>query len=122
MPGYYYVWPPPLATTTIYVYAYYSRVEISRIDRFRAYLEGSIRGRPTRDLPSRTPIIELQKFTIAREVAGEVARGTVQGPRGHGSYAHLVWDRRGRPKPASGINKRDFRSEPRGQFPICRHR
>ena len=38
-------------------------------------------GRPPRDLPSRASIIELQKFTIAGEVAGEVAWGAAQGPR-----------------------------------------
>ena len=36
------------------LYAYYFRVEISRIDRFRAYLEDSIRGRSPRDLSSKT--------------------------------------------------------------------
>ena len=89
MPSYRHVWLPPyLATITmpgyyygirmaLDLYAHYFRVEISRIDRFRAYLEGGIRGRSVRDLPSRASIIELQKFTIAREVAGEVARGTV---------------------------------------------
>ena len=36
------------------LYAHYPRVEISRIDRFRAYLGGGIRGRPPRDLPRLT--------------------------------------------------------------------
>ena len=87
LPGYLYspylatsmrpAWPPPharpllLATTTMC--AHHPRVEISRIDRFRAYLKGGIRDRPFRDIPSRASIIELQKFNITGEVAGEVA-------------------------------------------------
>ena len=99
MPGHHH-WPLLLATTTIGVCAHHPRVEISRIDRFRAYLGGDTRGRLPRDLPSRAPIIELQKFAVAREMAKEVAGGAVQGPRG-------------RPGPAPRINKRDFRSKPR---------
>ena len=71
MPSHRYAWPPLcLATTTMsghhhYIrmalglYTYYPRVEISRIDRFRAYLGGDIEGRPPRDLPSTALIIEL---------------------------------------------------------------
>ena len=75
-------WPPLYTLPSHYYYirrpyAHYPRVEISRINRFRAYLGCSVRGRPSRDLPSRAPIIELQKFAIAREVAGEVAGGAV---------------------------------------------
>ena len=85
MPSHRHAWPPScLATTTIPGYYYYMRialgmcayyplVEISRIDRFRTYLRGGIRGRPPRDLSSRVSVIELQKFTITREVAREVA-------------------------------------------------
>ena len=56
------------------------------------------------------------------EVTREVAKGTVQRPRGHGSYAHSVWVARDRPGPAPGTNKRDFRFEPRGQFPFCQRK
>ena len=96
--------------------AHYPRVEISRMDRFRAYLEDSVRGRPPRDLPSRAPIIELQKFAVTREVAREVAGEAVRGPR----ILYAPYLGPSRPSETrSGINKRDFRPEPRGQFPFC---
>ena len=43
----------PLLLATPTICAYYPRVEIRRIDRFRAYLGGSVKGRPPRDFPSR---------------------------------------------------------------------